>query len=381
VPHHDGRIHSLLWIIVLVAGCSAVQAQQPSAPSSPATQRLGAPTGADVYRAACATCHASDGKGSPRTVVGFEVPLPDFSDCSFATAEPDPDWFAVVHEGGPVRALDRHMPAFGSALSPAEITLAIGHIRTFCGEPSWPQGDLNLPRAFFTEKAFPENEAVWTTAIGGRDESSVQNALTYERRFGARNQVEVVVPIDFAERVSGGWGRGLGDVSLAFKRTLHANLQRGNISAAGVEVILPTGDEQQGFGNGYSVFEPFAMWGQVLPRNVFIQFHTGAELPTGTDSGVWEVYARSAVGTTIAGDRGFGRAWSPQVEVLWARPEGGASEWDVVPQIQVTLSKLQHVMLAAGVRVPINQRSERKAQALIYLLWDWFDGGFFEMWR
>ena len=70
-----------------------------------------------------------------------------------------------------------------------------------------------------------------------------------------------------------------------------------------------------------------------------------------------EAFVRSAVGTTLAGDRGFGRAWSPQVEVLWARPEGGPSEWDVVPQLQVTLSKLQHVMLAAGVRVPITQRA------------------------
>jgi len=341
----------------------------------------GATTGVEVYRVACATCHAADGKGSPRTVVGFDVPLPDFSDCSFATGEPDADWYAVVHEGGPVRALDRHMPAFGAALSPAEIALAIGHIRSFCTEPAWPQGDLNLPRAFFTEKAFPENEAVWTAAMSGRDESSVQTALTYERRIGARNQVEVVVPIDFAERTSGDWGRGLGDVSVAFKRALHANLRRGSISAAGVEVILPTGNEQQGFGNGYAVVEPFAMWGQILPREVFMQFHAGAELPTGTDSGVWEVYARSAIGTTIAGDQGFGRAWSPQVEVLWARPEHGAAEWDVVPQIQVTLSKLQHVMLAAGIRVPINRRSERKTQALIYLLWDWFDGGFFEMWR
>jgi hypothetical protein len=39
---------------------------------------------------------------------------------------------------------------------------------------------------------------------------------------------------------------------------------------------------------------------------------------------------------------------TPQVEVLWARPQGGQSEWDVVPQVQVTLSKLQHVMIAAG---------------------------------
>jgi mono/diheme cytochrome c family protein len=367
----------LLWFVLIIGGSVTARGQATAPPSGSLPV---ARSGADVYRAACATCHAPDGRGSPQSVVGFEAPLPDFSDCSFATGEPDPDWYAVVHEGGPVRALDRHMPAFGDALTSTEITLAIGHIRTFCTEPAWPQGDLNLPRAFFTEKAFPENEAVWMTGITGGDDRSVQNVLVYERRFGARNQVELVVPVTFAKSRSE-WTQGLGDVAVAFKRTLHANLRRGQISAAGMEVILPTGNEQGGFGNGHTVFEPFAMWGQVLPRNAFVQMHVGAEFPTDTSAGAREVFVRSALGTTIATNRGFGRAWSPQVEVLWARPEGGSPEWDVVPQMQVTLSKLQHVMLAIGVRVPVNRRDDRKPQALVYLLWDWFDGGFFEMWR
>jgi hypothetical protein len=80
-------------------------------------------------------------------------------------------------------------------------------------------------------------------------------------------------------------------------------------------------------------------------------------------------------------DRGFGRAWSPQIEVLWAKPSGGASEWDVVPQVQVSLSKLQHVMLAAGVRIPMNARDERSTQFLTYVLWDWFDGSMFDFWK
>ena len=48
-------------------------------------------------------CHGADGRGSPPERVGFDVPLPDFTDCSFATREPDGDWFAVAHQGGPVR--------------------------------------------------------------------------------------------------------------------------------------------------------------------------------------------------------------------------------------------------------------------------------------
>ena len=338
-------------------------------------------TGEDLYRAACVTCHGPDGRGSQKSVVGFDVPLPDFSDCAFATAEPDPDWTAVVHEGGPVRGLARHMPAFGDALTPEEIALAVGHLRTFCQDPAWPRGDLNLPRAFFTEKAFPENESVWATTITRRGERAVGNELIYERRLGARNQIEVKAPISFLQDAAGHWNRGLGDVAFAFKRTLHASMRTGGIGAAGMEVILPTGKEELGLGEGVTVFEPFAMWGQMLPRNSFLQLHGGVELPSDSTKAKREAFVRTAVGTTFAQDRGFGRAWSPQVEVLWARPQGSAPEWDVVPQVQITLSKLQHVMVAAGIRIPVTQRAERPRQGLVYLLWDWFDGGFFEFWR
>ena len=314
-------------------------------------------------------------------MVGFDVPLPDFTNCAFATAEPDPDWYAVVHEGGPVRGLDRHMPAFGDALSDEEIALAVSHVRTFCAERVWPRGDLNLPRAFFTEKAFPENEAIWVTSVTHSGERSITNDLIYERRLGARSQVELTVPLALQRAEDGHWRRGLGDVAVAFKRTVYANVRSGGIGAAGMEVILPTGKETLGLGDGHTVFEPFAMWGQILPRNSFLQLHGGVEIPSGSTKGSREVFFRTAVGTTIAEHRGFGRAWSPQIEWLWARPRGQPSEWDLVPQVQVTLSKLQHVMLAGAVRLPVGRTTERPRQTVIYLLWDWFDGGFFEFWR
>lgn len=363
---------------LLAAPIAMAQDANPPVQSGPLPAR---PSGEDIYRAACATCHGPDGTGAPRSVVGFDAPIPDFSDCTFATAEPDPDWQAVVHEGGPIRGLDRHMPAFGDALSRDQIALAVGHLRTFCSESAWPRGDLNLPRAFFTEKAFPENETVWTTTFTGRGAQTVGNELIYERRIGARNQFEIVFPIALQQSGSGAWNRGLGDASVAVKRTVFASAPRGRIASAGVEVVLPTGKAELGLGNGYGVVEPFVMWGQILPRNSFLQMHGGVELPTDSTPRGKQVYLRTALGTTIAQDRGFGRAWSPQIEVLWARPERGAVAWDVVPQVQLTLSKLQHVMVAAGVRLPLTQRQARRAQGLVYLLWDWFDGGLFEFWK
>jgi mono/diheme cytochrome c family protein len=374
-------VKTLGLLLLLLFAPGHLQAQPEARQVKTGSALPGPRTGADIYRAACVTCHGADGRGSPKSVVGFDASLPDFTNCAFASGEPDPDWHAVVQEGGPVRGLDRHMPAFGDALSKEDIALAVGHLRTFCKDAAWPRGDLNLPRAFFTEKAFPENEVVWTIAFTGSRARSVTNTLVYEHRLGARSQIELVAPISLQQDAGREWRRGLGDVALAFKHSVYANLRTGGIGAAGVELVLPTGKEQLGLGSGVTAFEPFAMWGQMLPRNAFVQLHGGLELPIDSAKSSRELYFRTSVGMTLAQDRGVGRAWSPQVEMLWARPQGGPSEWDVVPQVQVTLSKLQHVMIAGAVRIPVSQRTDRPTQGLVYLLWDWFDGGFFEFWK
>jgi len=341
-------------------------------------------TGAQIYEAACVTCHGRDGRGAPKSVIGFDAVPRDFTDCT-ATAESTPDWVAVVHEGGPIRALGRQMPAFGDALPMDDIEKVVGYIRTFCAQlPKWPLGDLNFPRAFFTEKAFPESETVWTTSVGTGEAGAVGNTLVYERRFGARNQIEAVIPLNVqATSAAPGapWVSGLGDVALAYKRTFIGNSRTGTIAAFGGEVALPTGDESKGLGNGYAIYETFAMWDQALPRNGYLQMHGGLEIPSDSALGVKEAYLRTAVGTTFMQNRGFGRGWSPQMELLWARPFGESSEYDLVPQLQVSLSKLQHVLIAGGVRVPLTQRDERKPEVLMYFLWDWVDGGLFSFWK
>ena len=375
-------------LYVLAAGV-ALRAADRQATAQPAAGRAvpeGA-TGKQIFEAACATCHALDGKGSPKSVVGFTPltnghDLPDFTDCPTNTVEPLADWVAVVHEGGPIRGLDRHMPSFGEALSLDEIQRAVKHVWSLCTDPSWPRGDLNFPRAFFTEKAFPENETVVTTGFTPSGTKSVENLISYEHRIGSRGQYEVTVPINFQAAEEGGtWSQGLGDIEIALRRTFYHSLDRGNIFAAGAAVTLPTGKEEQGLGNGYTIVEPFAMFGQTLGANGFLQIHTGIELPTNRDLGSNEGFVRTALGYSFAQDRGFGRSWTPMVEILTAKPEGAPTEWDVVPQMQVTLSKLQHILLSVGARIPVNEREERKPQLLTYFVWDWFDGGLTQFWK
>jgi mono/diheme cytochrome c family protein len=334
-------------------------------------------TGEQVYQAACAACHGQDGRGAPQSLTGLEIPVPDFTDCAFATPEPDSDWLAVAHGGGPERAFDRRMPAFGEALSAEDLQLAVSHIRTFCTSRAWPRGELNLPRALVTEKAFPENEAVLTVTA---TDAEVGNEFLYERRLGSRSQLELVVPVDFAERAGGGWDRGLGDLAFALKHVLFHG--RSTILSIAGEVIFPTGKEDQGLGKGVTIFEPFLSFGQGLPADAFIQVQAGLELPTKRDNAQNEALFRIAVGKSFTQGR-FGRTWSPMVEVLAARElvSGEKIQWDVVPQMQITLSKRQHIMANLGVRLPVGPREGRHTRYIFYLLWDWFDGGFFDGWR
>lgn len=352
--------------------------------TNPVTLRAQAPdrsgmTSEQLYQAACAACHAADGKGQPRSVVGFDTALPDFTDCEFATPEADLDWGSVVHMGGRSRGLDRRMPAFTDALSEVEIASTIRYLRGFCTEEGWPRGDLNFPRPFFTEKAYPENEAVLTTAMASHPAASVEHQFLFEQRLGRRAQYEINVPLAFQEGDGGRWRRGLGDINAAIKYALFDSLPRGVIVSAGGEITLPTGSESAGLGGGVTMLEGFAMFGKTLPSDGFLQFHAGFEVPSNADAATKEAYWRTAIGKTYARQR-WGRAWSPMVEVLGAKPIGAEPEWDVVPQMQVSLSGLQHVLLNVGLRIPVSDRERRNKTVMVYLLWDWFDGGLFSNW-
>ena len=102
------------------------------------------------------------------------------------------------------------------------------------------------------------------------------------------------------------------------------------------------------------------------------------ELSTGPDN----LVLRAAAGRTLTFGNPYGRAWTPMLEVLgkWEDVSGYETEWDLVPQFQVTLNTRQHIMAATGFRVPITQRSSRDVEFVFYLLWDWFDGGVRQGW-
>lgn len=341
-------------------------------------------TGKEIYEAACIACHGPNGKGTLRSTIGFEPPVtfPDFSDCKGASGERDYDWTATIHEGGPGRGFSPIMPSFAEALSPDEIHKVVAYLRTFCSNGSWPHGDLNLPRALVTEKAFPENETVITAAFNATGGPGVSTSVVYERRIRSRNQIEVTVPIEFVHSDTGTWYGGFGDVGLGMKRVIYHNAQHGSIFSLQGELAIPTGNKNRNLGTGVSTFETFAAFGQMLPGKTFLQLQGGAELPVNTKIAPQAVFGRAAFGKSFAQNRGYGRSWTPMVEILTDRDllTGAKTNLDLAPQMQVSLSKRQHIMADVGVRLPANNTAGRGTQILFYVLWDWFDGGLREGW-
>jgi hypothetical protein len=370
-------VRQWLWVIAALPLCAAALAGQ---------DRFAEMSGGrEVYHAACASCHGADGRGAPDNVRGFEAPdtFPDFTDCRATARESDGFWGAVIHNGGPARGFSEIMPSFREALSAHQVDEVMGHLRTFCREPAWLRGEMNLPRPLVTEKAFPEDEMVLDLAFGAEGSPAITSEIVYEKRLGPRGQLDFILPFHFEKREGESWRSGVGDIVAGYKHVLAADLDRGALLAAAGEVKLATGDSARGRGKGVTVFEGFGSYAQLLPRSAFLQVQAGVELPTDTELANRAVFWRVVGGKTFAQGLGMGRQWSPMVELLADRElaSGERVNWDVVPQFQVTLSRRQHIRANLGLRVPLNDFGPRTTEVLFYLMWDMFDGGVFDGWK
>ena len=285
----SNRTRALLFIFVALSFHGVLQAQN-------TTPELKLDTGKEIFDAACIGCHGPGGKGQPQSTLGFEPPstYPDFSDCNGSAREKNYDWRATIHEGGRARGFVEIMPSFAEALNADQIEKVMQYLRDQCREKAWPRGELNLPRGLVTEKAFPEDEAVLTARVN-RAPREVTGELIYEKRFGARNQLEFVVPFGFLHHENTSWVGGVGDFVMGYKRTLFHSIDSGSILSWQGEVAMPTGNKGRELGSGITTFETFAAFGQLLPNRSFLQIQTGVELPSDT--------TKSAAGGILSHER------------------------------------------------------------------------------
>jgi hypothetical protein len=340
--------------------------------------------GKEIFHSTCTSCHGADGRGAPDSTRGFEKPdtFPDFTDCVATARESDDFWKAIISKGGPGRGFSTIMPSFREALADEQINEVMKYVRKFCREPAWPRGELNLPRPLITEKAFPEDEMVMDVAINAEGDTAITDKIVYEKRLGARGQLDVSLPFHFRKSGDTGWENGVGDLVAGYKHVLLSNLHSGSIFSVAGETVFATGNSARDMGKGVTVIEGFAGYGQLLPKHSFLHFQTGIELPTDTKKANRAVFWRTVLGKSFTADKGLGRMWSPMVELLADRELASDERinWDLAPQFQVTLNRRQHIRANIGLRFPINDYGPRPTQVLFYLMWDTFDGGLRDGW-
>jgi hypothetical protein len=196
-----------------------------------------------------------------------------------------------------------------------------------------------------------------------------------------KNQIEVDVPVLFQNQ-DHTWYGGVGDITLGAKRVMFSSLRSGSILSLQGGLLIPSGNRSRGFGSGTTTFEPFASFDQVFRSNTFVQLQLGAELPFKTDIAPQNIFFNSVIGQTFAANHGLGRMWSPMCEFLASRDleDGAKTDWDVLPELQVTISRPQHILGNLGLRIPATNTSGRQKQVMFYLLWDWADGKLTEGW-
>jgi mono/diheme cytochrome c family protein len=371
---------SLSAALLVFLACPSVtlSAQNPTAPAAHALT-----SGEAIYQAGCAGCHGATGQGAPATSTMFDRPetFPDFTDCAGTTPELDIDWKATIALGGHGRGFSRIMPVFVEELTSTQIDAVIKYLRTFCRSDRYPRGELNLPRPLITEKAFPESEAILTVGLPTNGSTNVESEFSYEHRLSARNQLEIAVPFSSVRDENGVRASGVGDVAVGLKRVLFAS--HDTIVSGFGEIALPSGNSDKGLGSGVTTFSFHAMAGQILPGEAFLQAQVGTDQPVNPDLSSRTIFWRLNAGKSFRQDGGLGRMWSPMIEVVGDRAFGAGELMtvDLVPQMQVTLSRRLHVRANAGLQIPVSNREGRPKSFVFYVLWDWFDGGLFDGWR
>ena len=232
------------------------------------------------------------------------------------------------------------MPAFGDELTEAQIVLVIDHVRTFCAERGWPRGDLNLPRPFVTEKAFPENEAVLTTTDCSRPRALVRQSVSVRAsRRPARpiRGVRAVRPAPVGSRMH---GRPASGTSAPRTSTCCSTACRAGRSCprAGRSRCRQAASRKVS-GRESRCSRRSAPSARCFRATDF-STPTPASKCRPTQRGPRRKHSGGSRSARASWQHRWGRAWSPMVEILGAREleDGSEAEWDVLPQVQVSLS-------------------------------------------
>jgi hypothetical protein len=310
-------------------------------------------SGAALFAAWCKSCHGADGRGTPAASTRLEVPPADLRECKASTAETEDRWVKIVAQGGAAFGLSLDMPAFGEAATPAQIRAVVRYARSLCGELGWPPGELNFPRAFLVEKAYPEDEVIIAAHARGQE-------YIYEHRLGKRFQLEAS-----ARTALDGRPRAFDGVTGALKYNLWHSLERRALASVGLEATPPLGRQD--------------VW-DVEPFLVFGAAPGGALVLQGEIIGSWEEgNGFAGMSYRVGAGHELGR-FTPMLEAGWTVPTSGERALSFYPQVWIRLSRLGHVAGSLGAELPATGPEPRHPRLIAFVLWDFGDAPLFRGW-
>jgi len=301
-------------------------------------------SGDSLYSAWCSRCHGADARGTPAASVRTDVPPADLASCSVNTAETEDQWVGVVTRGGSAFGLSLDMPAYAEAGTPEQIRMVVRYVRSLCRERGWPPGELNFPRGFLIEKAYPENEVI-VVAQGRRQ------VFILERRAGRRLQFEAAV-------------EAFDHATAAIKYNVWHSLERRALASVGLEASPPLGRRDRW------ELEPFVAFGFERP-----DFIVQGEALAG-----WEEAEGVAGGSVRLGVGRDMDRFVPMVEAGWDWARGSPGILTVHPQTWIRLSRLGHVAGSVGAAIPVNGPERGQVTLTAFLLWDFGDGPLLKGW-
>ncbi len=333
--------------------------------------------GQAVYAENCASCHGARGQPDPESVLikALGVVPANFSDSLFNSREPVSDWKIVVTHGGPALGFSQMMPAFGDALTEADIDAVLVFIKTELAEDhDYPDGELNLFLALRTKKAFPEDEWVWKQRYTGQDgDNAWKNTLEYEFRIGKRAQgmLEITHEVKGSSSQFGHFEPGLKYVFKDDGRT-------GFILAGAVQVGVPLNSD------AHWELLPYLAVGKVLSDAFTFQGSSRLKLDLEDSDGSSAEFAGVVHWTHTNVPRNVFPGLELVAEVPFKRGSGAtrkdAVQFSLLPQARIGLNKRGNIALNTGVELPLNDTQRYDWRAYLYFIWDFADGGLFEGW-
>ncbi len=311
----------------------------------------------------CARCHGADGRGevAPELLVAMGMAPRDLTAPYLNSGQRRSDWLRIVRHGGPALGLSAAMPAWGQALSEAQMVALVDALKALVPEERYPQGELSFVRAQRVKNAYPDREVSLSVDGDALARGVWAGEVGFTARFLERAEWEVNVPA-----FTDGQRASLGDVGAGLKYVLAHSRARGLILSSGVGASFPTG------GSNAVRAKPYLAFGFSPVRVLELQWSGEASLPIANPGAVAAVSGGMAA--TLALPEGK-RGLFPMVEVwgerslelpaygVWLLP--GAA-WRITPSGRVSLAASAVLSLAGSTRGDVGMRG--------YLSWEWGDG-------